>query len=218
MVLLSMFLATWSVSVRPISGVRWMFVLFIRLKNSTQPISGVRRLAQNDLSAPARCVQVGRRFRLLKSSQIWTQRTQRFTHGTIFRERIEKYGGRAAVSSLEDLLTVTLERQIFFNLNLNLGDSRAAAWKTPRHPDLRQLSRARNLHRWDPRRLHHGSRRQDKGAFLCHILFRCQTSADHLQAYDRLLFINGTDVRHCKISQASDLIKVIIIVLLIIVD
>ena len=50
----------------------------------------------------------------------------------------------------------------------------------------------------------------------CAILLRCQTSADHLQAYDRLLFINGTDVRHCKISQASDLIKVIVIVLLII--
>ena len=52
----------------------------------------------------------------------------------------------------------------------------------------------------------------------CAILLRCQTSPDHLQAYDRLLFINGTDVRHCKISQASDLIKVVVIVLLIIVD
>jgi hypothetical protein len=32
-----------------------------------------------------------------------------------------------------------------------------------------------------------------------------------IKAYDRLLFINGTDVRHCKISQASDLIKVAIL-------
>ena len=29
-----------------------------------------------------------------------------------------------------------------------------------------------------------------------------------IRPYDRLLSINGTDVRHCKISQASDLIKV----------
>ena len=83
MVLLSMFLATWSVSVRAISGVRWLFVLFIHLKNSTWPISGVRRSAQNDLSAPARCVQVGRRFRFPNSSQIHTRKRKIHTRNPV---------------------------------------------------------------------------------------------------------------------------------------
>ena len=39
------------------------------------------------------------------------------------RERIEKYGGRAAVSSLEDLLTVTLERQPGKHLGIRISGS-----------------------------------------------------------------------------------------------
>merc|ERR1719278_1382257 len=92
----------------------------------------------------------------------------------VYRERIEKYGGRAAVSSLEDLLTVTLERQPGKHLGIRISGS------CP-----------------------------EPGIFIVEILEDSITALDgRLKAYDRLLFINGTDVRHCKISQASDLIKV----------
>jgi len=91
----------------------------------------------------------------------------------VYRERIEKYGGRAAVSSLEDLLTVTLERQPGKHLGIRISGS------CP-----------------------------EPGIFIVEILEDSITALDgRIKAYDRLLFINGTDVRHCKISQASDLIK-----------
>ena len=38
----------------------------------------------------------------------------------VYRERIEKYGGRASVGQLEDLLTVTLERQPGKHLGIRL--------------------------------------------------------------------------------------------------
>ena len=92
----------------------------------------------------------------------------------VYRERIEKYGGRAALSSLEDLLTVTLERQPGKHLGIRISGS------CP-----------------------------EPGIFIVEILEDSITALDgRIKPYDRLLFINGTDVRHCKISQASDLIKV----------
>jgi hypothetical protein len=49
----------------------------------------------------------------------------------------------------------------------------------------------------------------EPGIFIVEILEDSITANDgSINPYDRLLFINGTDVRHCKISQASDLIKV----------
>ena len=49
----------------------------------------------------------------------------------------------------------------------------------------------------------------EPGIFIVEILEDSITALDgRIRAYDRLLSINGTDVRHCKISQASDLIKV----------
>jgi len=91
----------------------------------------------------------------------------------VYRERIEKYGGRAAISSLEDLLTVTLERQPGKHLGIRISGS------CP-----------------------------EPGIFIVEILEDSITALDgRIKAYDRLLFINGTDVRQCKISQASDLIK-----------
>ena len=71
------------------------------------------RLAQNDLSSPARCVQVA-----AGSEKFSDSHTEHFS-----RERIEKYGGRAAVSSLEDLLTVTLERQPGKHLGIRISGS-----------------------------------------------------------------------------------------------
>jgi len=48
----------------------------------------------------------------------------------------------------------------------------------------------------------------EPGIFIVEILDDSITAMDgRIKAYDRLLSINGTDVRHCKISQASDLIK-----------
>ena len=48
----------------------------------------------------------------------------------------------------------------------------------------------------------------EPGIFIVEILDDSITALDgRIKAYDRLLSINGTDVRHCKISQASDLIK-----------
>jgi len=48
----------------------------------------------------------------------------------------------------------------------------------------------------------------EPGIFIVEILEDSITALDgRIRAYDRLLSINGTDVRHCKISQASDLIK-----------
>lgn len=48
----------------------------------------------------------------------------------------------------------------------------------------------------------------EPGIFIVEILEDSITAMDgRIRAYDRLLSINGTDVRHCKISQASDLIK-----------
>ena len=49
----------------------------------------------------------------------------------------------------------------------------------------------------------------EPGIFIVEILDDSITANDgRIKPYDRLLSINGTDVRHCKISQASDLIKV----------
>ena len=49
----------------------------------------------------------------------------------------------------------------------------------------------------------------EPGIFIVEILEDSITALDgRIKSYDRLLSINGTDVRHCKISQASDLIKV----------
>ena len=49
----------------------------------------------------------------------------------------------------------------------------------------------------------------EPGIFIVEILDDSITALDgRIKPYDRLLSINGTDVRHCKISQASDLIKV----------
>ena len=49
----------------------------------------------------------------------------------------------------------------------------------------------------------------EPGIFIVEILEDSITASDgRIKPYDRLLSINGTDVRHCKISQASDLIKV----------
>lgn len=91
----------------------------------------------------------------------------------VYRERIEKYGGRVQVSSSEELLTVTLERQPGKHLGIRISGS------CP-----------------------------EPGIFIVEILEDSITANDgRIKPYDRLLFINGTDVRHCKISQASDLIK-----------
>ena len=49
----------------------------------------------------------------------------------------------------------------------------------------------------------------EPGIYIVEILEDSITALDgRIQTYDRLLFINGQDVRHCKIAQASDLIKV----------
>ena len=54
----------------------------------------------------------------------------------------------------------------------------------------------------------------EPGIFIVEILEDSITANDgRVKPYDCLLFINGTDVRHCKISQASDLIKVSFIVI-----
>lgn len=48
----------------------------------------------------------------------------------------------------------------------------------------------------------------EPGIYIVEILEDSITAMDgRIQRYDRLLFINGQDVRHCKIGQASDLIK-----------
>ena len=92
----------------------------------------------------------------------------------VYRERIEKYGGRANANNTEELLTVTLERQPGKHLGIRISGS------CP-----------------------------EPGIFIVEILEDSITANDgRIKPYDRLLFINGTDVRHCKISQASDLIKV----------
>ena len=92
----------------------------------------------------------------------------------VYRERIEKYGGRVNVNNTEELLTVTLERQPGKHLGIRISGS------CP-----------------------------EPGIFIVEILEDSITANDgRIKPYDRLLFINGTDVRHCKISQASDLIKV----------
>ena len=92
----------------------------------------------------------------------------------VYRERIEKYGGRANTNNTEELLTVTLERQPGKHLGIRISGS------CP-----------------------------EPGIFIVEILEDSITANDgRIKPYDRLLFINGTDVRHCKISQASDLIKV----------
>jgi len=91
----------------------------------------------------------------------------------VYRERIEKYGGRVNVNNTEELLTVTLERQPGKHLGIRISGS------CP-----------------------------EPGIFIVEILEDSITANDgRIKPYDRLLFINGTDVRHCKISQASDLIK-----------
>ena len=78
------------------------------------------------------------------------------------------------VSSSEELLTVTLERQPGKHLGIRISGS------CP-----------------------------EPGIFIVEILEDSITAIDgRIKPYDRLLFINGTDVRHCKIFQASDLIKV----------
>ena len=98
----------------------------------------------------------------------------------VYRERIEKYGGRVNVNNTEELLTVTLERQPGKHYGICFSGS------CP-----------------------------EPGIFIVEILEDSLTANDgRLKPYDRLLFINGTDVRHCKISQASDLIKVSFIVFL----
>ena len=92
----------------------------------------------------------------------------------VYRERIEKYGGRVNVNNTEELLTVTLERQPGKHLGIRISGS------CP-----------------------------EPGIFIVEILEDSITANDgRIKPYDRLLFINGTDVRHCKISQTSDLIKV----------
>ena len=92
----------------------------------------------------------------------------------VYRERIEKYGGRVNVNNMEELLTVTLERQPGKHLGIRISGS------CP-----------------------------EPGIFIVEILEDSITANDgRIKPYDRLLFINGTDVRHCKISRASDLIKV----------
>ena len=92
----------------------------------------------------------------------------------VYRERIEKYGGRANANNTEELLTVTLERQPGKHLGIRISGS------CP-----------------------------EPGIFIVEILEDSITANDgRIKPYDRLLFINGTDVRHCKIFQASDLIKV----------
>jgi len=91
----------------------------------------------------------------------------------VYRERIEKYGGRVNVNNTEELLTVTLERLPGKHLGIRISGS------CP-----------------------------EPGIFIVEILEDSITANDgRIKPYDRLLFINGTDVRHCKISQASDLIK-----------
>jgi hypothetical protein len=53
----------------------------------------------------------------------------------------------------------------------------------------------------------------EPGIFIVEILEDLITANDgRIKPYDRLLFINGTDVWHCKISQASDFIKVRLLV------
>ena len=98
----------------------------------------------------------------------------------VYRERIEKYGGRVNVINTEELLTVTIERQPGKHLGICIRRS------CP-----------------------------EPGMFIVEILEDSKTANDgRIKPNDRLLFINGTDVRHCKISQASDLIKVSFIVFL----
>ena len=62
------------------------------------------------------------------------------------------------------------------------------AWKTPGYPDQWKLPWTWYFHCGDSRGLNNSKWWE-------------------IQSYDRLLFINGADIRHCKISQASDLIE-----------
>ena len=49
----------------------------------------------------------------------------------------------------------------------------------------------------------------EPGIYIVEILDDSITAADgRIRPGDRLLYINGADVTNCKISQASDLIKV----------
>ena len=80
----------------------------------------------------------------------------------VYRERIEKYGGRANANNTEELLTGKSTKKASRSVEANIVE----------------------------------------------ILEDSITANDgKIQSYDRLLFINGVDIRHCKISQASDLIK-----------
>ena len=49
----------------------------------------------------------------------------------------------------------------------------------------------------------------EPGLYIVDIQDNSAIAADgRLQKFDRLLFINGQDVRHCRINQASSLIQV----------
>ena len=116
----------------------------------------------------------------------------------VYRERIEKYGrpgsggaALASISSNEEMLSVTLERQVRINTS---GQERIIPFplQAGKHLGIRISGSC-----------------PEPGIFIVEILEDSITAMDgRIRAYDRLLSINGTDVRHCKISQASDLIKV----------
>jgi hypothetical protein len=101
----------------------------------------------------------------------------------VYRERIEKYGGRrsaeptvpSAISSKEDedMLTVTVERQAGKQLGIRLTG---------------------NL--------------SEDGIYIADIQDGSAIAQDgRLQKFDRILFINGQDVRGAELSQASALIQ-----------
>lgn len=49
----------------------------------------------------------------------------------------------------------------------------------------------------------------EPGIFIVDIQEGSTTDLDgRLQKFDRILFVNGQDVRHCRLSQASNLIQV----------
>ena len=99
----------------------------------------------------------------------------------VYRERIEKYGRAGAGSSRSSTLG---DNEDMLTVSLER--------QTGKHLGIRISGSC-----------------PEPGIFIVEILEDSITALDgRIKPYDRLLSINGTDVRHCKISQASDLIKV----------
>ena len=108
----------------------------------------------------------------------------------VYRERIEKYGNRNNKPTNSNNSTMT-------NTNNNSSKSEELLTVSLERSTAKQLGVRLSGNCSEP------------GVFLVDILEGSTAALDgRLRKFDRLLFINGQDVRHCRVEQASALIQV----------